>query len=156
MLGAAPHRSVALACCLGLILQLPGIATAILACGCILPGRTCCCSSLSDSLTSGCCEAARQASPPDCCSNPKGHGVENSPKDSSDSSCPCWQALTERFAALPSSPRFHHDSDTAVVALDVAKIDVDPVAFGRQRTAASSVPVEPRLRLQSLLCVWII
>jgi hypothetical protein len=128
----------------------------ILACGCILPGRTCCCGSLSDSQTCGCCGTASQSSLPNCCSTPKEADAKSLPSGSSDSSCPCWQALTERVAALPSSPRFHQDSDTAVVALDVARIDLGPIVFGGQRTAGSSARVEPRLRLQSLLCVWII
>ena len=152
----APQRPMILACCLGLILQLPGVASAVLACGCILPGRTCCCSTLANAATPECCGCDEADLLPDCFGLSHEDATQPVPRPSEQQPCPCWQALTQRLAALPSSTRFHHEPDSNLLVWNVARVDIDPVLAGGQRDVSSPVPVQPRWRLQSLLCVWII
>lgn len=151
-----PRISIVLTCCLALVLQLPGIASVILACGCILPGRTCCCSSLPLAPTAACCGTAAERTESACCSTPKSGIATTTDGKSSDSPCPCWEKVTDRPAALPSSPRIQHEPDSVWMSHFDAVSDISPIISGQPRTAESHVPTVPRLRLQSLLCVWII
>ena len=153
----APQRGIILACCLGMIVQLPGVASAILACGCILPGRTACCRSLSDGSQSACC--LPDAAVPSCATS-----GNTCPDDRfamrvrhpERAPCPCWQALTERVAPLPSSTRQHHQPDTLFFVWCVDRWESDVFSQERQRGISSAAAVRTQPRLQSLLCVWII
>lgn len=152
----SPRIPIVLTCCLALVLQLPGIASVILACGCILPGRTCCCSALASAPAAACCSRTAESKESACCSNPKNGIAEKDGGRSGDSPCPCWEKAADRAAALPSSPRLQVEPDSVWTAHCDAVTDISLIISGRQLSAASHVPIVPRLRLQSLLCVWII
>lgn len=150
----APQRGIILACCLGMIIQLPGVASAILACGCILPGRTACCRSLSDGFATACCLPG--AVEPSCCSTCPDDRLATRVRHPDKMPCPCWQALTERVAPVPSSTRHHQQPDTLFFVWCVDRLESDFFSQERQRGIFSAAAVRTQPRLQSLLCVWII
>jgi len=145
---AIPMKT-ALICCLTMILQSSGIASALLDCGCLSAWRMGCCNA-APAEEFACCRPPAASELPPCCE------TQEDCQESGGSSCPCWQAELEPVVALPSSSRFNLQPDLTRFVGVHAVPALSPATIGGRSASEDRVAVTPRLRLQSLLCVWVI
>lgn len=139
-----------LICCLTLAFQSSGMASLILRCGCFSPWGECCCTSPAGTDENACCCSSVTSTAAACCE------TQQNSQESSESGCPCWQGEIEQVIALPSSSRFSLQPDsTYLLGADVVPAP-SPAMVGGRSLSQDRVPVAPRFRLQSLLCVWVI
>jgi hypothetical protein len=146
-------RKTVLMSCLTLVLQSSGMASLMLECGCLSPWGECGCTVPALASEDACCRAAVPV--PACCETQDESQRDSAARGSRKSGCPCWQADVGQVAALSSS-RLGLQPDSTFLSGTAFVASLSAVAGGERSSALGPVPVTPRFRLQSLLCVWII
>lgn len=144
-------RLIGIVACLAFVLQSAGLANSLFACCCVDCGQIgirhapeqatlatgCCCTRAIDTETAPCVE--------------DGDSVQTCTTE-----CPCWNSSPERLTAVCPSARsdFQPFSSPLVTIRDLPP---KPPAIGQSYDPRSGpAGMAPRLRLQSLLCSWLI